>query len=219
MVEKSLLAPNPSEYDIYGVLTEAFIFHKRPYDRYTIFPQFYLHWKPNNPTDRRGSIPDFVLGHYIERAPWIRLIGGAEVKRAAPLVMKGLPAADTVSYNSGVQDIIADARFQARDQIVSAIKEGRLPSGQRIKWLIFVGPYFAEVEFGPFTDLELRTRAHKPNISGDLVELMITRIEKLAEPVCIPLYLLGTKEAEEKLENYIEEGKCLYESVLGSSSK
>ncbi|KAM6503054.1 hypothetical protein JOM56_003031 [Amanita muscaria] len=197
------MGPNPNEYDTYGVITEAFIYHKQPHDRYTIFPQYYLQWKPNEPKDRRASIPDFALGRYIDGWPWVRLQGGAEVKRANP-EMKGLPPPATVGLSRDVQNVVYNTRFQARDQAVCAIKEGRLPN-QRVKWLIFVGPYFAEIEIGPFSDAELQTRTHKPNSSGDYVELLITKVEKQAPSIYVPLYLLGTDEGVAKLENYINE--------------
>jgi hypothetical protein len=71
---------------------------------------------------------------------------------------------------------------------------------QQLKWLLFVGPYFAEMELGPFSDAELQTRRHKPNTSGDVVELLIARAEKRAPPVQVPLYFLGTVEGATNLK-------------------
>jgi len=136
MASQSVMG-SPNEYDTYGVVTEAFVYHKNPFNRYTIFPQFYLQWKPNDPKDYRGSIPDFVLGRYINVWPWVRLQGGAEVKRATE-AMQGLPLPDVMALDKNVQRAVADTRNQARDQVVSTIKEGRLPN-QQLKWLLFVG--------------------------------------------------------------------------------
>jgi len=125
MASQSVMG-SPNEYDAYSVVTEAFIYHKSPYNRYTIFPQFYFQWKPNDPKDYRGSIPDFVLGRYVDAWPWVRLQGGAEVKRATE-AMQGLPLPNIMALDKNVQRAVADTRNQARDQAVSAIKEGWEP--------------------------------------------------------------------------------------------
>jgi len=200
----SVMSLNPDQYDASAIIMEAFIFHKQPRERYIIFPQRYLQWKPDEPKNRRGaSMPDYVLSRVIDRRPWIQLQGGAEVRKAKAL-MKGLPPPDIVSLDQDVQNTLYDTRFQARDQAVGEIKEGRLPN-RRLKWLIFVGPYFTEIEFGPFSEAELETRTHKPKFSGDYVELLIGKVEKQAPPVHLPLYLLGTDEGAAKLENYLNE--------------
>ena len=87
MAQMSVLG-NPTEYDAYGLITEAFILHKQPRDRYTFFPQLFIPWHPKDTTDSRGDIPDFGLGRYSEFPPHIRLQGGAEVKRATPQMIK-----------------------------------------------------------------------------------------------------------------------------------
>ena len=84
-----------------------------------------------------------------------------------------------MALDDELQKILQVTRGQARDQAVSAIKELRMPN-RKLKWLLFVGPYFAEVELGPFSDAELQTRKHKPNPSGDVVELIIAKLEKQA---------------------------------------
>ena len=61
--------PGMSEYDVYGLVTEAVILYKVPLERFVIFPQIFMHWKPrprakHRPKDRRGEIPDFGFGHY-----------------------------------------------------------------------------------------------------------------------------------------------------------
>jgi len=51
MVRQSLLG-NPTEYDAYGVITEALILHKQPQNRYTLFPLSNL-----APLQRRNFAP------------------------------------------------------------------------------------------------------------------------------------------------------------------
>ena len=55
MTQFSVLG-NPTEYyDAYGLITEAFILHKQPHDRYIIFPQLFIPWNPKKTTDTRGD--------------------------------------------------------------------------------------------------------------------------------------------------------------------
>lgn len=95
MARKSVLG-TPSEYEAYGVITEAFILHKRPQDRYTIFPQLPLPWNPDQADDLRSSIPDFGFGHYYDSFPHVRLYGGAEVKKAPPSIVHLPPVKEAV---------------------------------------------------------------------------------------------------------------------------
>ena len=141
MASRSVMG-GPNEYDAYGVITEAFIYHKNPYDRFTIFPQLYLRWKPTDPSDRRGSIPDFVLGRYIDAWPWVQLQGGAEVKRAMKKV-EGLPHADTMALDDELQKILQVTRGQARDQAVAPAQSESQMAASR--W-----PIFCRNRIGPF---------------------------------------------------------------------
>jgi len=164
MVRQSILAP--TEYDAYGVVTEALILHKQPQDRYTLFPQMYLSWNSSNSGDLRGSIPDFVIGRYSDSYPHVRLQGGVEVKKA--MAETGdLPSAIEAAKLDELHRLIRGTVFQAEDQAKAAVKGGRLPRDKELLWLIFVGPYFTTIKCGPFTEAELRTRGHKPNDSGD----------------------------------------------------
>jgi hypothetical protein len=192
---------NPTEYDAYGLITEAFILHKQPRDCYTIFPQLFIPWRPEVSTDSRGNIPDFGLGRYSDSPPHVRLQGGAEVKKASPGMIK-LPPTNVISKDEDVKNAFHTTQFQARDQAKAAVKGGHLPNKQ-LQWLIFVGPYFTVLEFGPFTHEQLITRTHKPNASGDFQQTLVIMTEKSADPIERDVYLLGTPEAAEKLELYL----------------
>ena len=200
MAQISVLG-DPTEYDAYGLITEAFILHKQPRNRYTIFPQFFIAWHPKNITDSRGNVPDFVLGRYSEFPPHVRLQGGAEVKKATPRMIQ-LPPTKVISEDRDVQNTFHSCQFQARDQAKAAVKGGHLPN-KRLLWLMFIGPYFTILELGPFTNDQLITRSHKPNASGDFLQALIIELEKEVEPLERDVYLLGTPEAAEKLEYFI----------------
>jgi len=201
LAQKSVLG-TPTEYDAYGVITEAFILHKKPTDRYTIFPQLFLQWKPDAASDRRGALPDFGIGRYYDTYPFVRLQGGAEVKASIPF-MHLLPPPDIVSRLPDVMDTLHSCYFQAEEQAKAAVKGRYLRAGQQISWLMFVGPYFTKLDLLPFTAAQLQTRSHKPNDSGDYKESLAIEMKKRAAPPVYPLYLLGTKEAADEIENFL----------------
>jgi hypothetical protein len=60
MAMKSVMG-SPNEYDAYGAIAEAFILHKQPRNRYTIFRQLHFRWNPEEPVDKRASLPDFAI--------------------------------------------------------------------------------------------------------------------------------------------------------------
>jgi len=192
----------PSEYDAYGVITEAFILHKYPRNRYTIFPQLRLPWNPEEPIDKRASLPDFAIGIYHVEPPHVRVMGGAEVKKAIP-EMLGLPDAHDITQIDKVQNDLRACFFQAEDQVKSAIKGGHLPNRGGLRWLLFVGPYFATIHLGPYTPAALVTRSHKPNLSGDFKESLKIALAKEDMGPIYDLYLLGTPQAALALEVFI----------------
>jgi hypothetical protein len=154
----------------------------------------FIPWNPEKTTDTRGDIPDFGLGRYSEIPPHVCLQGGAEVKRATPQMIQ-LPPTKFISRDRDVQNALHTSQFQARDQAKAAVKGGHLPNKQLL-WLIFIGPYFAILKLGPFTDNQLITRSHKPNASGDFSESLAIKIEKHAAPLEHDVYLLGTPELQ-----------------------
>ena len=78
----------PTEFDAYAVITEAFILHKQPRDRYTIFPQLFIPWKPADVAEEHSLIS---LGRYYNVPPYIRLQGSMEVKKATQSMIKLSP--------------------------------------------------------------------------------------------------------------------------------
>ena len=62
MVQNSVMG-TPSEFDGYGVTTDAFIdiLHKQPRDRYTIFSQLFLPWMPGAFADSLISGWDVII--------------------------------------------------------------------------------------------------------------------------------------------------------------
>jgi hypothetical protein len=191
----------PSEYDTYGLITEALILHKKPMDRFVIFPQLSIPWNPSKIKDKRSNLPDFGIGNFYDDPPYIRLQGGIEVKGPTELITR-LPSPDVVSKDKEVMSILHAATFQAEDQAKAAIKNEKMPN-KPLLWLMFIGPYFTIIQLGGFSEGELSTRSHKPNDSGDFVESIKILIRKDSDPVVHDLYLLGTPEAAAKLEYYI----------------
>jgi hypothetical protein len=120
LVQRSVMG-TPSEYDTYGLITEALILHKKPMDRFVIFPQLSIPWNPSKTKDRRSALPDFGIGNFYDDPPFIRLQGGIEVKGPTALI-KGLPSPDVVSKDKEVMSILHAATFQAEDQAKAAIK-------------------------------------------------------------------------------------------------
>lgn len=200
--------PNTVEYDVYGVITEAFILHKRPIDRYTIFPQLRLYWDLTDSDKllhfRRSAMPDYCLGKYslTVGTPHIRIQGGVEVKRHLETVVweENPPR---VIRDSKLSSAVHQARYQAQDQAKTVVKNKLIKSGEEhLTWLIFIGPYFTSIDFGPFNTDQLDTRSHKANDSGDFHETALTAYGKSKIPN-YPMYRLGTREAERQLERFI----------------
>ena len=199
MAQISVLG-NPNEYTAYGLITETFILHKQPHNHYTIFPQFFIPWNPQK-NDSRGNIPDFVLGLYSDSPPHVHIQGGVEIKKATPWMIQ-LPPTNVISEDRDIQNIFRSFKFQAEDQAKAAVKGNHLPNEQLL-WLMFIGPYFTILELGPFNDCQLITRGHNPNASGDFYESLVVEAEKKLEPIKREVYLLGTAEAAERLEFFI----------------
>lgn len=202
----------PNEYDAYGVITEAFVLHKQPRNRYTIFPQLRFPWNPEDPLDKRASRPDFAIGRYHVDHPHIRVQGGAEVKKAIP-EMLGLPDAHNIAKIDNIQNELRACFFQAEDQVKSAIKAGYLPNTADLRWLLFVGPYFATIHLGPYSPAGLITCSHKKNPSGDFQETLKIALTRENMVPIHDLYLLGTPEAALALEAFINHTNRFLASV------
>ena len=173
---------------------------QNPSDRFIISPQIFLRWKPDNPEDTRAEIPDFGLGNFSLHAPHIKLRLGLEVKRCVN-AMEALP--DSLSLQSYV-DIMStfhEVFFQGEDQAKAAVKGHHFSETDTVPWLLFIGPYWTRVQYGPFSPAQLTTRTHKPSDSADFMATLIA--EKKLASVARPLYLLGTAESAMQLEQFI----------------
>ena len=81
----------PKEDIIYALICEFLLQHKVPHDRFLLFPQISLRWKPNQPSDLRAEIADFGIGNASLQKPYFKLRVGAEAKRSVHEVMRTLP--------------------------------------------------------------------------------------------------------------------------------
>jgi len=80
--------------------------------------------------------------------------------------------------------------YQGEDQAKAAIK-GMQTFSNTIPFLLFVGPYWASVQYGPFTPAQLSVRTHKPSDSSDFKEA-VKAARRLSEiPTQRHIYLLG----------------------------
>ncbi|KAF8984615.1 hypothetical protein BDQ17DRAFT_1498769 [Cyathus striatus] len=192
-----------SEYPLYGLILEAILLHKVPQTRFTIFPQLYLHWH-EGATSRAGDIPDFGIGRYAEGTPHIKLYGGIEIKSGTP-GMELLPPPDQVLTQFGVREKLYFLLSQAEDQAKAAVKQNMLPKFHQSHWLLFVGPYFASVSFGPFDEDELITRATVENDSGDYGVFVRMMKRREVQVDTISLFRIGTDEAVETIEEFLSD--------------
>ena len=183
---------------MYAVITEFISEHKLPPDRFVIYPQISLRWKPDKPRDDRVEVPDFGIGNFTHQSPIFRVRVGAEAKWSLP-VMANLPAPNTIAANEDVMAALHTLYYQGEDQAKAAIK-GEQTLASSVPWLLFVGPYWASVVYGPFSAGQLTVRTHKPSDSADFLETIRANLRLKRAPVQRDLYLLGTNESAAELE-------------------
>jgi hypothetical protein len=162
ILHASLRQHAPREDITYAVLSEFISEHKSPPDRFVIYPQISLRWKPDNPRDTRSEVPDFGLGNFILRV-------GAEAKRSVDDVMGGLPHPSAIQDDPNVMAAFHALFYQGEDKAKAAMK-GMQTFSNTIPFLLFVGPYWASVQYGAFTPAQLSVRTHKPSDSSDFKE-------------------------------------------------
>ena len=75
--------------------------HKNPSDRFFIYPQISLHWKPNNPNNDCKEVPDYGIGNFIHQTPFFKLCIGAEAKCSLD-IMKDLPSPNVIKDNDTI---------------------------------------------------------------------------------------------------------------------
>jgi len=196
----------------YAVITEFLLQHKDPAERFVLYPQLSLRWKPENPKDTREEVPDIGVGNFTLQVPCFKLRFGVESKKML-VVMQGLPEPAAIEGDEAVLDILDILFYQGEDQAKAAIKGGHALSPS-LPYLLFVGPYFTPVNYGPFTSQQLGVRTHKPSDSADYSESFEAAARLALRSPMRPLYLLGTKDAEMQLETFISSTDALAQPFI-----
>lgn len=187
---------------LHPVIVEALLVHKNPPYRFTIYPQIALRWKPTSQGDIRSENPDVGLVNFRSNRPFDYRLG-IEAKSFMEDEMAGLPHPDVVAGKSEVQLVLWDAYLQAEDQAKAAVRGDHLPAQRPLDYLLLVGPYWTHVTLGPFNQKDLSVRTHKQSPSGDFAADWRAKMRLNQEPVYRVLYLVGTIESQQKLEEII----------------
>lgn len=202
MLHASVHGEKPMEDITYPMISEFIYLHKTPFDRFVIDPQISLRWKPMQLKDTQAEVADFALGNFTLDPPHFKIRVGAKAKQSVPAIMNTLPDPLLVENLADVMTKFHDAYFQGEDQAKAAIKGGKMFSNT-IHYLLFVGPYWTSVTYGPFTPAQLNIRTHKPSDSGDFREAAVAARRLAGPPTPRKLCLLGTDESRTKLEDII----------------
>lgn len=121
-------------------------------------------------------------------------------------IMHGIPEPSLMENTEHVQNSFQKSIIQGEDQAKAAIK-GNLTLSEKIPYLLFIGPYFVSVDFGPFTQGQLGVRTLKPSPTDDFEEAVEAkaRLDKaLSRPATVhKVYLLGTQDATEEIERVL----------------
>lgn len=87
--------------------------------------------------------------------------------------------------------------FSTKERIKQRLQlKAAIPRREAIPYLLFVGPYFTPVKFGPFNPQQLGVRTRKSSSSADYKETLKAK-SKLTSPLTrrkFKLYLLGTND-------------------------
>ena len=210
---------NPKEDIVYAVFVEFLGRHKTPLERFVIYSQLSLKWKPDVKEDHRLEIPDLGVGNFtaVGVMPPFKLRFGVEAKRAIEEI-KGLPLPSSIINNTEVRVAFHTLYFQAQDQAKAAIK-GQYPLlGGTVQWILLIGPYWVPVIFGPFTEDELTVRAHKKESpSGDWLAQVILNQERdgLPHPIT-ELNLLCDNNSFIRLEQIISATDALMQPLINA---
>jgi hypothetical protein len=158
-------------------------------------------------SDRRAEVPDVGVGNFTSPGtiPLFKLRFGVEAKRALD-IMASLPAAASLIGNDDVITAFHRLSFQAKNQAKAAVKN-HYPISQgtaTVQWILLIGPYWAPVTFGPFTEAQLTVRAHKTSSSEDWKESARERKRAAGPPAALSeLYLLCEEASSQRLEKII----------------
>jgi hypothetical protein len=196
----------------YAVIIEFLLEHKCPADRFVLYPQLSLRWKPEDPRDTRAEVPDIGIGNFTLQGPHFKMRLGVEAKRLVS-AMRGLPVPRVIQDNEDVLNAFHSLFYQGEDQAKAAIKGGHTLS-TAIPYLLFVGPYFTPVKFGPFTSEQLGVRTHKPSGSADYKETVKAASRLASPPTPRTLFLLGTRDSALELERIISSTDTLARPLM-----
>jgi hypothetical protein len=193
---------HPALEDItYPVITEFLLVHKKPSHRFSLYSQMTLRWNPNRVYDYRSEVPDIRLVNFRRNRPFVLRLG-VESKRMTSK-MTNLPSTDIMEWDEEVRDALHTAYYQAEDQAKAAVRGGHALQQQPVDYLLFVGPYWAHVTVGPFSEAQMMVRTHKPSDSGDFLETIQAKKRLNAPPTQRELFLLGTVQSASKMESII----------------
>lgn len=209
ILHASLEPVDAKENIIYAVICEFILQHKIPPDRFVLYPQISLPWKPDNPQDSRAEVPDFGLGHFQFGSPYFKLRIGIEAKQQLRDIMAGLPHPSCIERDPSVKSAFHALYFQGEDQAKAAIKGLNTfsssvdPEKGTLLYLLFVGPYWTSVRYGPFLKNALGVQTHKLSGSENFIDKWTANRRLAAAPVRHVLYVLGTAESHQQLESII----------------
>lgn len=218
MLHTSVLGEMPTEDITYPVISEFIYLHKTPFDRFAIYPQINLRWKPEQPNDTRAEVADFAIGNFSLDPPYFKIRVGAEAKRSVPAIMNSFPDPLLIENHADLMIEFHDLYYQGEDQAKAAIKGGKTFSNT-IPYLLFVGPYWTNVTYGPFNSAQLDIRTHKPSDSGDFREAARAATKLASPPIFRKLYLLGTDKSHTKLEDIIASTDVAFSALRDEASK
>lgn len=196
----------------YAVITEFLLQYKHPIERFVLYPQLSLRWKPDDPKDTRAEIPDIGVGNFSLQTPCFKMRLGVEAKRLVG-AMQNLPEPMAIQDHEDVLSAFHTLFYQGEDQAKAAIKGGHTLS-EAIPYLLFVGPYFTPVNFGPFNSQQLGVRTHKPSGSADYKETLRAKSRLALPPTRRKLYLLGTNDSATQLDDIISSTDALAQPLI-----
>jgi hypothetical protein len=114
---------SPREDIVYAVFVECLACLKDPQERFVIYPQLSLKWKPSAEDDKRAEVPDIGVGNFSlpGASPAFKIRFGVEAKRSTE-AMKSLPPPSTILTQRDVVATFHKLLFQAKYQAKAAIK-------------------------------------------------------------------------------------------------
>jgi hypothetical protein len=177
-----------------------------------LYPQLSLRWKPDDPKDTLAEIPDIGIGNFSLQAPCFKMRLGIEAKRLVG-AMQNLPEPMAIQDHEDVLSAFHSLFYQGEDQAKAAIKGGHTLS-EAIPYLLFVGPYFTPVKFGPFNSQQLGVRTHKPSGSADYKETLKAKLRLASPPTRRKLYLLGLNDSATQLDDIISSTDALAQPLI-----